>query len=734
MSDALLISVRLHDGRYHGRGDWPPSPARLFQALVAGAGLIGPIDKNHSEALRWLERKCESAPPIIGAPVSHGGQRIMFYMPNNDLDRVGGDPQRTAEIRTATKIFKPYLFDASVPFLYTWLLNGDEEHEAQPGVICSLSERIYQFGRGVDMAWAHAQLLDASEFQQIVSDYPGRIYRPSKGTSAINLRCPATGSYTSLMTRYKAYSGRFGIAGNGKRIVETFSKPPRPRFRPVRYDSPSSQLVYELRAPSSLAPFAAWQLAKVVELVERLRDAAVDRLQQAIPSQKAEIDRALVGRKPNGSNDGPIDARVRIVPLPSVGHVHADRAVRRVLVEVPASCPINAEDVQWAFSSLELADNDTGEVVVIVTPAVEAGMLGHYGIGDDAPSRVWRSVTPLALPECAARRRIEPTRKIEEAKDGKERAAEQARAATGVWQALRHAEVQQRPQAIRVQREPFEGNGERVEAFAAGTRFRKERLWHVEITFEAPVSGPLVLGDGRFLGLGVMAPLAKTHGLHAFAVESGLARDAEPTLVAQALRRAVMARVQDVLGPSESLPAFFSGHERDGSPAAASHVAYAFDPRTSRLLVIAPHLLDRREPTLAEKRWLSTLDEALGFFRDLRAGSAGHLALRSAWMDTASDPLVAPSRIWESVTPYVVTRHAKQASASEALASDVRAECRRRGIPEPVEVFPIESRGVSNLGLVGRARLIFAIAVKGPILLGRSRYCGGGLFAPNQRS
>ncbi len=60
--------------------------------------------------------------------------------------------------------------------------------------------------------------------------------------------------------------------------------------------------------------------------------------------------------------------------------------------------------------------------------------------------------------------------------------------------------------AIRVQREPFEANGRRVEDFAEGTRFAKHRMWHVEIEFSAQVRGPLVIGDGRFLGLGIMAP------------------------------------------------------------------------------------------------------------------------------------------------------------------------------------------------------------------------------------
>ena len=81
------------------------------------------------------------------------------------------------------------------------------------------------------------------------------------------------------------------------------------------------------------------------------------------------------------------------------------------------------------------------------------------------------------------------------------------RRAAAVWQALRHAGVRLRPEVIRVQREPFESNGERAEPFAEDTRFSKHRLWHVEVKFRDGVEGPLVIGDGRFLGLGIMVPL-----------------------------------------------------------------------------------------------------------------------------------------------------------------------------------------------------------------------------------
>ena len=89
------------------------------------------------------------------------------------------------------------------------------------------------------------------------------------------------------------------------------------------------------------------------------------------------------------------------------------------------------------------------------------------------------------------------------------------------------------------------------------------------------------------------------------------------------------------------------------------------------------------------------------------------------------------SREWASATPYVVTRHAKGLSASEALAIDVLSECRRVGLPEP-RIESRDVRGVAGLGLVGNVRLSFQVAVVGPIIIGRNRYFGGGLFQHSQ--
>jgi CRISPR-associated protein Csb2 len=724
---ALALHVRLHDGRYHGEGDWPPSPARLFQALVAGIGLGGPVGDAERAALTWLE---ERHPPVIAAPLWWRPRRgVLFYMPNNDSDRIEGDPQRMSEIRTATKVFRPYIFNAAIPFVYAWQFGAAPDDEERARAICRLAERLYQLGRGVDMAWAWGEFLDDETLDGLLAEYPGQVFRPSIGSNAISLPSPLRGSLAGIERRYRAYGDRFHYMRDGKAMV--FRQPPKPRFASVGYDSPPARQVYELRELNAEAAFAPWALARASALVVRLRDGALELLKRAMPGRASEVERVLVGRKLDGTNDGPLGDRVRIIPLPSIGRVHADREIRRVLVEVPATCPIRAADVHWAFSSFNLVDTETGEVHAVLTRADSQEFLRHYGIDHDRSHRVWRTVTPAALPEAARRRRIDPARQIDHAKAGRERAREQECAAAAVCQALRHAEVRTAAQVIRVQREPFDMNGARVEGFADGSRFAKERLWHVEVTFESTLSGPLVIGDGRFLGLGVMAPVVKARGVHVFTVGAGLAEQADAIGIARALRRAVMARTQAVLGDSTVLPAFFSGHEPDGAPAKSQlhpHVAFVFDPRGARLLVVAPHVLDRREATRDEVANLSVLEEALRDFHELRAGTAGLLKVRATIADRTTDPLLVASRTWESSTSYHVTRHAKKVGADEALAIDLRAECRRIGLPAP-HVEWTECRGVPGVGLVGWARLAFEVAVEGPLLLGRCRHTGSGLFA-----
>jgi CRISPR-associated protein Csb2 len=715
MPHHFALTIHLHDRRYHGASEWPPSPARVFQALVAGAARGRRVPDDARRALTLLEGL---AAPIIAVPHARRGQRIAMFVPNNDLDAVEGDPGRVGEIRTKKQV-RPWLLDGDA-FLYAWPVSDG----ADASSLVALANGLYQLGRGVDPAWAIGELLDDDGVAARLRDHRGVIHRPGRGDGGLELACPTTNSLASIADRFEASLRRLRPESGGG--PTRFVQPPKAHFEMVPYGGEAGSHLFLLQRedePERSSPWAAW---RAVSLVERARGAAVEALRSALPSRAPEIERVLVGRKRDGADAGPIEERVRFVPLPSIGHEHADQAIRRMLVEVPPG-PLAEGDVLWALSGRALFDPETG--IVENSTLVASGddeMVARYR----TTSRLWRSVTPLALGS-APRRRIAPERQREEAKSATERASEEGLARSAIAQALRHACVNAALVRAHVQREPFDANGTRAERFAEGSRFPKEALWHAELELDRPIPGPLVLGDGRFLGLGLMVPCVE-HGILAFAVDSGLNERVDAAGLARALRRAIMARVQAELGPATELPAYFHGHVTDDAPARghrSTHLAYVVDAPRSRLLVVPPHMLDGFErPRREDAEHLATLSRALDGFTLLRAGVAGVLSLRSVRLDN-DDPLLRASRRFASITDYVVTRHAKRLTAADVVIADVRRECERRRISAP-DIRVTGVRGLAGLGVVARAELTFARAVLGPLLLGRTRYFGGGLFEP----
>ena len=200
MSRALRLAVRFHEGRYHGHADrfhaadgWPPSPGRLFQALVAAAARGARLLAEDRRALGWLE---QLDPPRIAAPPARRGDSVKLFVPNNDLDAVGGDPDRVSEIRT-DKQWRPCFFDPDQAVVYVWNFDSGEPEAKRVG---SIAARLYQLGRGVDMASAVADILPREQADAALADHAGALYTPGKGG---NVACPHPGTLASLVARHE---------------------------------------------------------------------------------------------------------------------------------------------------------------------------------------------------------------------------------------------------------------------------------------------------------------------------------------------------------------------------------------------------------------------------------------------------------------------------------------------------------------------------------------------------
>jgi CRISPR-associated protein Csb2 len=717
---AFIIEVMLHDERWHGGSEWPPSPFRLFQALVAAAARGSQLHAADRQALTWLE---ELEPPTIAAPRTLGAaQPVLTYVPNNDLDAVGGDPDRVEEIR-APKRTQPRLLQGKPHFLYIWRFEAEDGAHAPSQHLIQITRRLYQFGRGVDMAWARAQVLAPEEAIALLRRHDGTVHDPCDNGSE-RLQAPTRGSLRSLEQRFANFRSRLKV--NEKQIH--FRQPPKPVSRMVGYHCPAHRQLFDIRDGAEPENFAAVGQRQVTHLVEQLRDMAAHRLREA-GVEEGTIERYLIGR--NAGNQDK-KRRVRIIPIPSIGHEHAGGNIRRVLIETPPDCPLHHEDIVWALTG-EVFNPDSGELTgQVLVPSDDTSMLRHYGIGDSEGHVLWRTITPAALP--APRH----------GKTGSARLATEEQAIKAVRTALRHAGVRAHPAAIRVQREPFDRNSRRADQYQADNeRFDPRALWHVEILFDEPVTGPLLIGNGRYLGLGLMAPaMARQRADRQEAFSFALSRPLPASEMDKLLKvaRAALMKLDAAGHERHRACPLFSGHPADdATPLRQGHHAHIFlaappdaQGQITHLHVIPPWLADHSTPARKLKeeqgRHFAVVTRRL---KALFAPDLPRLALSRA-MPQSADALFGPARAWASLTPYLPTRHPKgeeRADLPAFIAEDIRRELSRRALPLPERIEVTEVRQGPRGGLRALARLEFHAPVKGPFLLGRACHQGLGCFA-----
>src|SRR5438094_762295 len=93
MESYFCLSFRFLDPAFHGRRDggvpeWPPSPLRAFQSLVAAAGARSrgrELSSRTRGALEWLEQQ---GPPFLIAPSGFSASGYRLSVPNNAMDIV----------------------------------------------------------------------------------------------------------------------------------------------------------------------------------------------------------------------------------------------------------------------------------------------------------------------------------------------------------------------------------------------------------------------------------------------------------------------------------------------------------------------------------------------------------------------------------------------------------------------------------------------------------------------
>lgn len=470
----LQIKLNFATRRYHGRKsedklEFPPAPARLFQALIAGShcGAYGAIHQDKRDrALRWLEAL---EPPSIESPeVCDAGQGVTNYVPNND--------NQLNHVRTA-KSFLAKAFPHDATLLYRWLYPSTPEAEENAAVICAMAKLISHLGQHQDVVYASGAVsgeegLDGGWLpsEQADGDWPS----------------PKPGALAAYQARYQAW-----LLGENK---DNFPIP----VRRTHYRAPDT-----LNFDAPMALFELWPKddnnGKLLHFYQsEVRQPAAMVRHALIEWKKANpkfvqhygedlAARLIAGHEADQQHNG---AHIACVPIPSFNRDEtADGLFRRVLLIGYGCEDATARElfnsVINGINGSDLVDEVKGKVGFLKKAALSDSVLRLFiGKGE----RVWRTVTPIILTGLMRRGRG---------------------AEVLIARALKQAGV---PESDIESVAVFSGPIVPKTVHALDYRIDKESYlaqtprYHAEVIFKRPVEGALVIGRGRHSGFGLMLP------------------------------------------------------------------------------------------------------------------------------------------------------------------------------------------------------------------------------------
>jgi CRISPR-associated protein Csb2 len=437
------------------QAEWPPHPQRLFSALVAAYSELGPGPPGRA-ALTWLEGL--PAPEICAEIEPSYRQVLSHWVPINDdaikLDKGKVDFRHPLERRNRQERFFPAAVpvDPVVTFQWPKATGLDLHREA----LTRLVENIAYLGHS------------ASPVRACVRSSPVEpTIRPSE-VGEISMRVPGPGRLNRLEQVHAL------------RLEDESVQPPLGRLQ--TYDS-TVQPPHTLFSPHAFrvafegGPRLA--LDSTLPMMQHLRKALLARLSTPAPA-------ALTGHQSDGQPTR--DPHIAFAPLAFVNSRYADGSLKGAVLVLPRDSDsslrrllTSALDDPWLLH--------LGPLGTIGIRLIEESGDELHSLRFDSYTRVadsWATVTPLVLDRHPKKNGPTVQSIIEES--------------------CRRIGLPM-PTDIHIGSiSPFSGVP-RIQDFRGQAKQTDGRVrTHALLRFPIPVRGPLLLGAGRFIGLGVCLP------------------------------------------------------------------------------------------------------------------------------------------------------------------------------------------------------------------------------------
>lgn len=503
MSRHLVFSFRFLSPWFHGRGnesapEWPPSPLRAFQAVVAAAARAGTLESTR-RALLWLENR---AAPLIIAPEAAESAGYRLSVPHNQMDLVGGQWSRGVEgdaaKHRAMKSLRPHRLPEDAVVHYAWQLDNDA---SAASALISAARNAVALGWGIDLVVGDGAIVEGAQLADLSAKM--KVWEP-RSDGQRELRAPMEGSLDDLERRHAAFLSRTSLADLTLRPPPALSN-----FAIINYARADQPRVADIAGfilmrveSDNLRAFDASRRGMAVAgmLRHTVRTAA----------ERAGWDETRVHASVLGHGNGD-EARLLLVPVPSIewrgDGAETVGAVRRVMV---FSTDERSNDTVWAarvLGGMDLIDEKTGEVqAVLAATSRNDRVLRRYV----AESTTWATVTPMVLPghddPRGLREKLRKVRSSEEQKSLLGRLVKRREAL--VRKALRHAGLGDElafSAEIETRETGFIAGVEKASRYAVPAHLATSPRLHVKLTWPMTVAGPLCIGSGRFSGLGLFA-------------------------------------------------------------------------------------------------------------------------------------------------------------------------------------------------------------------------------------
>jgi CRISPR-associated protein Csb2 len=526
----LVLEVELLTGRYaakqyddHASAEWPPHPARVFSALVAACfedPAQDQVSQKERVAVGWLEQ--QRAPLLYAA---NAARRCVLdtYVPTNDksvdqsVTRVVQElieAERTGDTKRATKK-RERLSALSKTAAQPVTGHNKELLKRALAVLPNAGERkqprtfpsVYAYDPVVQFTWPEAEPND--EVRAALDALAARVTRLGHSSSLVRLawiqehRAPtwipdsngphtlrwvSEGQLTALEAAYELHRGT-------RNRVLPFS-PARYRHIDDPAPSPAPQrsnvfgtdwVVFELLGQGRLP------IVRAVDIAVALRGAALAHAGSAPPEVL--------------SGHGPVRMpshrpHIAFLALPFVGFPHSDGSILGVAAVLPRD--LVGEERRAVLRALGSIQRLTLPPGLAFAVRRIAEPRPHLRTLDPllwcAEGVVWGTVTPILLdrfPGDLGSRNADIARRAEE------------EAHEAIARACERIELP-RPRAVSLSAPCFRG-AEAAERFRRRDRrgLPPRVRVHALVDFGRPVRGPVLLGAGRYVGLGLCRPLVE---------------------------------------------------------------------------------------------------------------------------------------------------------------------------------------------------------------------------------